>query len=144
MTTPDPIPQAPLATPAPPRARWFSLDDRPGRQRLLRVLLLTLFAGGALFYVKTQAPKALPLVIEIGDARSVKELDLVVRRGGRLLHRIDQTFALGAPSQVRIEVRAPPGPVEIELVLVGAQGQARKGTGTVDLSDETTAFFRLE
>lgn len=114
------------------------------QRRFLRLGFLALAVAGSWWWMKGHAPRAMPVLIEIGDAQSVRELDLEVRREGTLLTRVDQKFAHGAPSALRVEVKAPPGRAEITLTLVGAQGVARRGAGTVTLDEEVPALFHLE
>lgn len=111
------------------------------RRRVLRIGAVVLFAGGAFFWLRGHAPRPVTLIVDLDSPREVREVDLIVRRQGTLLRRLDQRFPDGAPASLRVEVRAVPGPADVELVVVGAQGPARRTQGTVQLDEEVPAVF---
>ena len=107
----------------------------------LRPAFLALLALG-LVWVARDRPRDLPLDVALSapGVPQARSYDLVVRREGAALLRVEQAFtAAGAPEVVRVSVRARPGPVEVDLTVVDGAGSARRFRGQVELAEESPA-----
>ena len=112
----------------------------------LRPAFLALLACGLVFLARGR-PRELPLDVEVRPQGSPqpRSFDLVVRRAGGALLRVEQSFdAVGPPAVVRVSVRAQPGPAEFDLTVVDAQGSARRFRGLVDLAEDAPARVAAE
>ena len=106
----------------------------------LRPAFLVLLAGG-LIWLARDRPRDLPLDLALAapGAPPARSFDLVVRREGTALLRVEQTFAGAAPEMVRVSVHARPGPAEVDLTVVDGAGAARRVRGQVELAEEAPA-----
>jgi hypothetical protein len=123
------------------------MSERAARQRqhVLRVAFLALLAGGLLLWAHLRAPRQLELVVDLTDALpgEVTQLDVVVLRHGQALLRSDRRYGKeGAPQRVRVEVRARPGPAEVEATLVYAGRPAQRWQRTLELREGQAATLQ--
>jgi len=105
---------------------------------ILRVAFLALLAGGLLLWARLRMPRTLPVTLDLADAfpGQIAEVDVIVTREGRLLTRVDRRFgAQGAPEQLALEVRARPGPAQVEATLVYAGTPAVRANFAVELRE---------
>ena len=103
----------------------------------LRLGFLVLLGGGLLFWSHLRKPRDCAVELDLTRALpgDVLEVDLIVRRDGRLLERSDLRYgAAGAPGTVRATVHAAPGGADVEATLVYAGRLARRLQARVDLS----------
>src|SRR4051812_30501244 len=108
------------------------------KQVILRVGFLALLAGGLLLWARVRMPRTMAIVIDLADALpgDVSEVDVVVTREGRLLTRVDRSYGRdGAPQRIALDVRAPPGPADVEMTLVYARGPAVRSRTGVELRE---------
>jgi hypothetical protein len=112
---------------------------------LLRLGFLVLLGGGLLLWSELRRPRDLALDLDLTSALpgEIVEVDVTVLRDGRPLSRFDQKYgAAGAPATVRLTVHARPGPVEVDVMLIDARGNARRTRAIVDLRKDETAVVR--
>ena len=115
-----------------------------GRQIELRIGFVAVLCGGLLLWSRARTPRSVDLIIDLTDALpgEITEIDVVVRRGGSGLLRVDRRFALGsAPQKVHLQVRALQGPAEVETTLVYSGKPARRSQTTVELDEEHPAVM---
>ena len=73
----------------------------------------------------------------------VREVDVVVRRGGHALARHDVSYGgSGAPGTIELIVHAPPGEAEVETTLGYGGRPARRTLSRVDLAAGRQAQVR--
>lgn len=110
------------------------------RQRgglLLRVGFVAALGGGLLLWSHLRKPRDCVVELDLSAALpgELVEVDLIVRRGGRLLQRNDLRYgARGAPGMVRATVHAAPGAAEVEATLVRGDRSASRMLMAVELS----------
>jgi len=112
---------------------------------LLRLGFLVLLGGGLLLWSELRRPRDLGLDVDLTSALpgDIVEVDLTVSRDGRLLVRLEQRYGpAGAPATLHIVVRAPPGPVEVDAMVIDARGNARRTRATVELRKDKSAVIR--
>jgi hypothetical protein len=118
----------------------------PGRGGLLlRLGFLVLLGGGLLLWSELRRPRDLALDLDLTSALpgEIAEVDVTVLRDGRPLLRFDQRYgAGGAPATLHLTVRARPGPVEVDVMLIDARGNARRTRATVELRKAESAVVR--
>src|SRR5258708_2204067 len=98
---------------------------------LLRAVFLGLLGGGLLLWGELRRPRALALVVDLSSALpgEIAEVDVVVRRGGRVLMRHDVRYGSGgSPETLVIPVHAAPGDAEVETTLGYAGKPSRRST----------------
>ena len=119
------------------------MDDRK-RQLWLRAAFLALLAGGLLFWARLRAPKELSIIIDFTDSLpgDLREVDVLVTRGGQLLFRSDRKYAGDAPQRLALELRAAEGAAEVDATLVYRVGPARRARSTVELREGQPALLR--
>ena len=108
------------------------------RQIALRLGFLALLLGGLVLWSERRRPRDLPLEIDLTGALpgDITGLDVVLTRGGGLLLREQPAFgAAGAPAVYRLTARARPGPAEVDVTLVYAQGAAHRTRTPVELGE---------
>ena len=103
------------------------------RRLIPRLLLLAVLGGGLLVWSQLRRP---------GE---VKDVDVIVRRGGHALARHFVRYgAAGAPGAVEFIVFAAPGNAEVETTLAYRQKPSRRSVAQVKLSPEQTATVHAE
>jgi len=115
--------------------------DTP-RQRLLRLGFLALLAGGLVLWTQARKPRALGLELDLAAALpgQLSEVDLIVRRGDRLLWRKQLAFGKeGAPQLLREQLEATPGEAELEAELVYRGRQATRTRAAIALDPGVAA-----
>ena len=103
---------------------------------LLRLGFFLLLAGGLLLWSELRRPRDLGLDLDLTGALpgEIAEVDVTVLRDGHPLLRFDEKYGPGgAPGTVHLTVRAQPGPVEVDVMLVDVRGTARRTRATVEL-----------
>ena len=98
-------------------------------QRVLRVGFLALLGGGLLLFARARAPREMLVEVDLTGALpgDVVESDVVVSREEHSLARVDERYgASGAPSTLRVQVRARPGAANVEVTLIAPGGAARR------------------
>ena len=113
---------------------------------LLRLGFLVLLAGGLLLWSELRRPRDLALDLDLTSALpgEIVEVDVTVLRDGRPLLRLDQKYgAAGAPATLHLAVRARPGPVEVDVMLIDARGNARRARASTDLRAGASAVVRV-
>ncbi len=104
---------------------------------LLRVGFVAVLGGGLLLWSQLRKPRDCAVEIDLTRALpgELVEVDLIVRRSGKLLLRSDLRYGrAGAPATVALTVHAAPGEAEVEATLVRAGGTARRTQERVTLS----------
>ena len=118
----------------------------PGRGGLLlRLGFLLLLGGGLLLWSELRRPRDLALDLDLTSALpgEIVEVDVTVLRDGRPLLRFDQKYGTaGAPATLHLTVRARPGPVEVDVMLIDARGNARRTRATVELGKDKNAVVK--
>jgi hypothetical protein len=112
---------------------------------LLRLGFFLLLGGGLLLWSELRRPRDLGLDLDLTGALpgEIVEVDVTVSRDGHPLLRFEQKYgAGGAPGTLHLEVRARPGPVEVDAMLVDARGNARRTRATVELRTAGSAVVR--
>jgi len=112
---------------------------------LLRLGFFLLLAGGLLLWSELRRPRDLALDLDLTSAvpGEIVEVDVTISRDGRPLLRFDQKYgAAGAPATLHLTVRAQPGPVQVDAMLIDARGNARRTRATVELRGAETALVR--
>jgi hypothetical protein len=112
---------------------------------LLRLGFLVLLGGGLLLWSELRRPRDLALDLDLTSALpgEIAEVDVTVLRDGRPLLRFDQRYgAGGAPATLHLTVRGRPGPVEVDVMLIDARGNARRTRATVELRKAESAVVR--
>ena len=113
---------------------------------LLRLGFLLFLAGGLALWSELRRPRDLRLELDLTSALpgEIVELDVTVLRDGRALLRFDQKYGSGgAPATLRLTVRARPGPVEVDVMLVDARGNARRTRAPVELRTNQVAVIKV-
>ncbi len=114
--------------------------------RLLRLGFLLLLAGGLVLWGELRRPRDLALDLDLTGALpgEIVAVDVTVAREGRPLARIEQGHGReGAPATIHVVVRARPGPVEVDAMVVDAQGRARRTQASVELRAEAPAVVHV-
>jgi len=112
---------------------------------LLRLGFFLLLAGGLLLWSELRKPRDLGIDLDLTGALpgQIAEVDVTVSRDGHPLLRFDQKYGpAGAPATLQLTVRARPGPVEVDAMLLDARGNARRIRATVELRKEERALVR--
>ena len=112
---------------------------------LLRLGFFLVLAGGLLLWSELRRPRDLGLDLDLTGALpgQIAEVDVTVSRDGRPLLRLDQKYgSAGAPATLQLTVRARPGPVEVDVMLIDARGNARRTRATVELRTAGRAVVR--
>ena len=114
----------------------------------LRLVFMLVLVGGLVIWLQARKPR--PCLVEL-DLSSVlpgelTEIDLLVRREGRGLLRIDTRYGpRGAPGLVKVEVQARPGAAEVEATLLYGKGrEARRTRAQVRLAEDAPARVHAE
>ncbi len=113
---------------------------------LLRLGFLLLLAGCLLLWSEVRRPRDLALEIDLTSALpgEIVEVDVTVLRDGRPLLRFDQKYGTaGAPATLDLTVRARPGPVEVDVMLIDARGNARRTRAMVELRKDKGAAVKV-
>jgi hypothetical protein len=117
------------------------------RRLIPRLLLLALVGGGLLVWSQLRRPRDLKISLDLNAALpgEVKDVDVIVRRGGHALARHYVRYgAGGAPGTVEFVIFAPPGTAEVETTLDYRQQPSRRSVAHVKLSAEHTATVRAQ
>ncbi len=104
---------------------------------LLRVGFVAVLGGGLMLWSHLRKPRDCTVELDLTRALpgEVVEVDLIIRRGGKLLERSDLRYGTsGAPSTLRLLVHAAPGEGDVEATLLHADGTARRTQEHVTLS----------
>ncbi|TMB27132.1 MAG: hypothetical protein E6J65_06070 [Deltaproteobacteria bacterium] len=112
------------------------------RRFIPRLLLLAVFGGGLLIWSQLRRPRDLKISLDLTGALpgEVKDLDVIVRRGGHALARHFVRYgAAGAPGTVEFVVFAAPGNAEVETTLAYREKPSRRSVARVELSAEDAA-----
>jgi len=112
---------------------------------LLRLGFFVLLAGGLVLWSELRRPRDLGLDLDLTGALpgEIAEVDVTVVRDGHALLRFDQKYgAGGAPGTVHLMVRAQPGSVEVDVLLIDARGGARRTRATGELRKAGNAVVR--
>ena len=112
-----------------------------------RLIFLAVLAGGLVLWGQLRRPRDLSLEIDLQGALpgEIREVDVVVRRGGRALARHEVRYAAeGAPGTISLLVHAAPGDAEVEMTLVYAAKPARRSTARVALLPDGSPTVRPE
>jgi len=112
---------------------------------LLRLGFLLVLAGGLALWSELRKPRDLGLDLDLTAALpgDIVELDVTVLRDGRALLRFDQKYGSGgAPATLHLTVHARPGPVDVDVMLIDARGNARRIRATVELRNEASAVVK--
>ena len=105
------------------------------RQRggvLLRLGFFLLMGGGLVLWSELRRPRDLRLDLDLTSALpgEIVEVDVTVSRDRHALLRFDQKYGSpGAPAMLHLTVRARPGPVEVDIMLIGQGERRRRQTG---------------
>ena len=113
---------------------------------LLRLGFLVLLGGGLLLWSELRRPRDLALDLDLTSALpgEIVEVDVTVLRDGRPLLRFDQNYGTaGVPATLHLALRARPGPVEVDVILIDARGHARRTRATVELRKDTGAVVKV-
>jgi hypothetical protein len=116
-------------------------------RRALRLAFLAALAGALVVWAHLRTPRDLRIEVDLTNALpgDVAEVDVIVRREGRALARVEDRYgARGAPPVVSIPVRAIPGPAEVEVTLVTASGSSRRVLMPIMLTRDAAATVRIE
>ena len=111
----------------------------------LRLGFLLLLAGGLVLWSEVRRPRDLGLEVDLTSALpgEIVEVDVTVLRDGRPLLRFDQKYGgAGAPATLHLTVRARPGPVEVDVMLIDSRGTARRTRATVELGKDTSGAVK--
>lgn len=114
---------------------------------LPRLLFLALLGGGLLWWSELRKPRELRLAVDLtavlpGD---VREVDVVVSRGGHALARHDVSYgAGGAPGTIDVVLHAAPGEADVETTLRYAAKPPRRSVARVSLAPDKQAQVRAE
>jgi hypothetical protein len=74
----------------------------------------------------------------------IVEVDVTVLRDGRALLRFDQKYgSAGAPATLHLTLRAQPGPVEVDVMLIDARGKARRTRASAELRKDKVAVIKV-
>jgi hypothetical protein len=114
---------------------------------LPRLVFLVVLGGGLLCWAELRKPRDLQLSIDLAEALpgDIREVEVVVRRGGHPLARHDVRYgAGGAPGAVDLVVHAAPGEAEVEITLADAARQSHRSFSQVRLSPDETARVRAK
>ena len=117
------------------------------RRLIPPLLLLAVLGGGLLVWSQLRRPRDLKISLDLTAALpgEVKDVDVIVRRGGHALARHFVRYgAAGAPGTVEFIVFAAPGNAEVETTLAYRQKPSRRSVAQVKLSPEQTATVHAE
>jgi hypothetical protein len=112
---------------------------------LLRLGFLLLVGGGLLFWSEFRRPRDVALDVDLTGAfpGDIVEVDVTVLREGHAIVRFEQRYGpTGAPATLHVTARARPGPAEVDVMLVDAQGKARRTRATVELRKDAPAAVK--
>jgi hypothetical protein len=112
------------------------------RKAVPRLLLLAALGGGLLIWSQMRRPRDLRISLDLTAVLpgEVKDLDVIVRRGGHALARHFVRYgATGAPGTVEFVVFAAPGNAEVETTLAYRQKPSRRSVARVKLSPDEAA-----
>jgi len=113
---------------------------------LLRLGFLLFLAGGLALWSELRRPRDLGLDLDLTAAvpGDIVEVDVTVLREGRALLRFDQKYGgSGAPATLHLTVRARPGPVDVDLMLIDARGNARRMRASAELRKDQVAVIKV-
>jgi hypothetical protein len=113
---------------------------------LLRLGFLLFLAGGLALWSELRRPRDLALDLDLTSALpgEIAEVDVTVLRDGQPLLRFDQKYgSAGAPATLHLTVRGRPGPVEVDVMLIDARGNARRTRATVELRKDNVAVIKV-
>lgn len=113
---------------------------------LLRLGFLLLLAGGLAVWSELRRPRDLGLDLDLTSALpgDIAEVDVTVLRDGHPLLRFDQKYgSAGAPATLHLTLRARPGPVEVDVMLIDARGNARRTQVSVELRKDKIAAIKV-
>ena len=113
---------------------------------LLRLGFLLLLAGGLAVWSELRRPRDLGLELDLTSALpgDIAEVDVTVLRDGHPLLRFDQKYgSAGAPATLHLTLRARPGPVEVDVMLIDARGNARRTQASVELRKDKVAVIKV-
>jgi hypothetical protein len=113
---------------------------------LLRLGFLLLLAGGLAVWSELRRPRDLGLDLDLTSALpgDIAEVDVTVLRDGHPLLRFDQKYgSAGAPATLHLTLRARPGPVEVDVMLIDARGNARRTQASVELRKDKVAVIKV-
>jgi hypothetical protein len=117
------------------------------RRLIPRLLLLAVLGGGLLVWSQLRRPRDLRISLDLSAALpgEVKDLDVIVRRGGHALARHFVRYgATGAPGTVDFIIFAAPGNAEVETNLAYRQKSSRRSVAQVKLSADQTATVHAQ
>jgi len=112
-----------------------------------RLIFLALLAGGLVLWGQLRRPRDLSLEVDLQGALpgEIREVDVVVRRGGKALARHEVRYAAeGAPGTISLLVHAAPGQAEVETTLVYGDKPAHRNIARVALLPDRSATVRPE
>jgi hypothetical protein len=114
---------------------------------LPRLLFLVVLGGGLLWWSELRKPRELHVAVDLtgvlpGD---VREVDVVVSRGGHALARHDVSYgAGGAPGMIEIVLHAAPGDADVETTLRYEGKPAHRSLSRVRLVADRQVQVRAE
>ena len=114
---------------------------------LLRLGFLLVLGGGLLLWSEIRRPRDLALDVDLTAAfpGDIVEVDVTALRDGHPIVRFEQRYGpTGAPATLHVTARALPGPAEVDVMLVDAQGKARRTRTTVELRKDAPAVVKLQ
>ena len=114
--------------------------------RILRFGFLAVLAGGLVLFTHARSPRDMVVEVDLTSALpgDIVETDVIVYREGRSLARVDERYGPGgAPSTVKVAVRARPGAAIVEVTLVSAGGTSRKTESPVELGTDSPTHLQV-
>ena len=135
-----------MSEPAPAPFSSSGAEKDSPKQRLLRLGFLLLLAGGLVLWTQLRKPRELVVELDLAAALpgEVSEVDLIVRRGERLLVRKDLKFENGASQILSETFQATPGAAEIEADVIYRDHRTVRTRADVKLAEGAPARVVLE
>lgn len=137
--------ERPPVIPGEPQLDRDSGAQEARLQLAARVLFLVLLAGSLGLWAHLRMPRALRLDVDLTAALpgQLREIDVVVSRDGEAVARQRTAWGSGgAPATLHLDLRARPGPFDVETTLVDQARHAQRVRAHVVLREGEVGAVR--